>query len=251
MFILYILVFVFGTIIGSFLNVVIYRVPRNESIVYPPSHCANCKHELKPYDLIPVVSYIVLRGRCRYCGNRISIRYPIVELLTGIIYLILFVYFGISIKSLSYAFLASLLIAISFIDMEHKIIPNKVILIGLIAGVAFRLIMINYGVWDYIVGFLVGGGVLLLISLLSGGGMGGGDIKLMAMIGLFVGWKLTISTLFLAVVLGAIGGIAMILFKIKTRKDYIPFGPYISIACLISILYGYDLLNMYIKLIRG
>ncbi|AEF17192.1 Prepilin peptidase [Thermoanaerobacterium xylanolyticum LX-11] len=251
MFILYILVFVFGLIIGSFLNVVIYRLPRNESIVYPPSHCTNCESELKPYDLVPVISYIFLRGRCRYCGNRISIRYPIVELLTGFIYLILFIYFGISIKSLSYAFLASLLIVITFIDMEHKIIPNKVILIGLIAGAAFRVLMFNYGLWDYIVGFLIGGGVLLLISLLSGGGMGGGDIKLMAMIGLFIGWKLTISTLFLAVVLGAIGGIAMILFKIKTRKDYIPFGPYISIACLISILYGYDLLNMYIKLIRG
>ncbi|MGJ7044583.1 prepilin peptidase [Thermoanaerobacterium thermosulfurigenes] len=251
MFILYILVFVFGTIIGSFLNVVIYRFPRNESIVYPPSHCTNCESELKPYDLVPIVSYIFLRGRCRYCGNRISIRYPIVELLTGLIYLILFIYFGISIKSLSYAFLESLLIVITFMDMEHKIIPNKVILIGLIAGVAFRLIMINYGVWDYIVGFLVGGGVLLFISLLSGGGMGGGDIKLMAMIGLFIGWKLTISTLFLAVVLGAVGGIVLVLFKIKTRKDYIPFGPYISIACIISILYGYDLLNMYIKLIRG
>jgi len=251
MFILYILVFVFGLIIGSFLNVVIYRFPRNESIVYPPSHCTNCKSELKPYDLVPIVSYIFLRGRCRYCGNRISIRYPIVELLTGFIYLILFIYFGISIKSLLYAFLASLLIVITFIDMEHKIIPNKVILIGLIAGAAFRVLMFNYGLWDYIVGFLIGGGVLLLISLLSGGEMGGGDIKLMAMIGLFIGWKLTISTLFLAVVLGAIGGIAMILFKIKTRKDYIPFGPYISIACLISILYGYDLLNMYIKLIRG
>lgn len=251
MFILYILVFIFGVIIGSFLNVVIYRLPRNESIVYPPSHCVNCKRELKPYDLIPILSYIFLKGRCRCCGSRISIRYPIVELITGLIYLILFIYFGISIKSLSYTFLASLLIVITFIDMEHKIIPNKIILIGLIVGAAFRLITINYGIWDYIVGFLVGGGVLFLISLLSGGGMGGGDIKLMAMIGLYVGWKLTISTLFLAVVLGAVGGIVLILFKIKTRKDYIPFGPYISIACIISILYGYDLLNMYIKLIRG
>lgn len=251
MFILYLLIFIFGTIIGSFLNVVIYRLPRNESIVYPPSHCTKCKSELKPYDLVPVFSYIILKGRCRYCGDKISIRYPIVELITGLIYLILFIYFGISIKSLSYAFLVSLLIVITFIDIEHKIIPNKIILIGLIAGAVFRVLMFNYGVWDYIVGFFLGGGVLLLISLLSGGGMGGGDIKLMALIGLFVGWKLTISTLFIAVLLGAVGGIILIALKIKTRKDYIPFGPYISIACIISILYGYDLLNLYIKLIRG
>ncbi|ADL68795.1 Prepilin peptidase [Thermoanaerobacterium thermosaccharolyticum DSM 571] len=251
MFILYLLVFIFGTIIGSFLNVVIYRLPRNESLVYPPSHCTKCKNELKPYDLVPILSYMILKGRCRYCGDKISIRYPIVELITGLIYLILFIYFGISIKSLSYAFLASLLIVITFIDIEHKIIPNKIILTGLIAGAIFRVLMFNYGVWDYIVGFFLGGGVLLLISLLSGGGMGGGDIKLMALIGLFIGWKLTISTLFIAVLLGAVGGIILIVLKIKTRKDYIPFGPYISAACIISILYGYDLLNLYIKLIRG
>jgi Type IV leader peptidase family./Bacterial Peptidase A24 N-terminal domain. len=251
MFILYLLVFIFGTIIGSFLNVVIYRVPRNESIVYPQSHCTKCKSELKPYDLVPILSYMILKGRCRYCDDKISIRYPIVEIITGLIYLILFIYFGISIKSLSYAFLASLLIVITFIDIEHKIIPNKIILIGLIVGAVFRVLMFNYGVWDYIVGFFLGGGVLLLISLLSGGGMGGGDIKLMALIGLFVGWKLTISTLFIAVLLGAVGGILLIVLKIKTRKDYIPFGPYISVACIISILYGYDLLNLYIKFIRG
>ncbi|WKV08968.1 prepilin peptidase [Thermoanaerobacterium sp. CMT5567-10] len=251
MFILYLLIFIFGTTIGSFLNVVIYRLPRNESIVYPPSHCTKCKSELKPYDLVPVFSYIILKGRCRYCGDKISIRYPIVELTTGLIYFILFIYFGISIKSLSYAFLVSLLIVITFIDIEHKIIPNKIILIGLIAGAIFRVLMFNYGVWDYIVGFFLGGGVLLLISLLSGGGMGGGDIKLMALIGLFIGWKLTISTLFIAVLLGAVGGVLLIALKIKTRRDYIPFGPYISTACIISILYGYDLLNLYIKLIRG
>lgn len=251
MFILYLLIFLFGTIIGSFLNVVIYRLPRNESIVYPSSHCTKCKNELKPYDLVPIFSYIILKGRCRYCGNKISVKYPLVEIIAGLMYLVLFIYFGFSIEFLLYSFLLSLLIVISFIDIEHKIIPNKIILTGLIVGAIFRVLMFNYGVWDYVIGFVLGGGVLLLISLLSGGGMGGGDIKLMAMIGLFIGWKLTLLTLFIAALLGAVGGIILIALKIKTRKDYIPFGPYISVACIISILYGYDLLNLYIKFIRG
>ncbi|OXT07664.1 prepilin peptidase [Thermoanaerobacterium thermosaccharolyticum] len=251
MFILYLLIFLFGTIIGSFLNVVIYRLPRNESIVYPSSHCTKCKNELKPYDLVPIFSYIILKGRCRYCGNKISVKYPLVEIIAGLMYLVLFIYFGFSIELLFYLFLLSLLIVIAFIDIEHKIIPNKIILTGLIVGAIFRVLMLNYGVWDYVIGFVLGGGVLLLISLLSGGGMGGGDIKLMAMIGLFIGWKLTLLTLFIAALLGAVGGIILIALKIKTRKDYIPFGPYISAACIISILYGYNLLNLYIKLITG
>ncbi|WP_172856669.1 A24 family peptidase [Thermoanaerobacterium sp. RBIITD] len=251
MYLQYILVFIFGTIIGSFLNVVIYRIPRKESIVYPPSHCTKCGHKLKPVDLFPVLSYILLKGRCRHCGEKISIRYPAVEFLTGFIFFIIFYHFGLSIKALSYIFLSAVLVAITFIDIEHKIIPNKIILTGLIGGIIFRVLLYNYGILDYVIGFALGGGILLLISIISGGGMGGGDIKLMALIGLFVGWKLTLTTLFIAVLLGAIGGIILIILKVKTRKDYIPFGPYISMACLISILYGYDLLNLYIGYIRG
>lgn len=246
-----ILIFIFGTIIGSFLNVVIYRIPSKESIVYPPSHCTKCGHELKPVDLLPVLSYILLKGRCRYCGEKISVRYPAVELLTGLIFFIIFYKFGLSIKALSYIFLSAVLIAITFIDIENKIIPNKLILTGISGGIIFRFFMYNYGFLDYIIGFLLGGGTLLIISMLSKGGMGGGDIKLMALVGLFVGWKLTVITLFFSVIIGALGGIILIALKVKTRKDYIPFGPYISIAWLISILYGYDILNYYIGFIRG
>ncbi|HHW56715.1 MAG TPA: prepilin peptidase [Clostridia bacterium] len=248
---LYILIFLFGTIIGSFLNVVIYRTPRKESIVYPPSHCPKCEHELNAIDLMPILSYILLKGRCRYCKEKISIRYPVVETLTGILFLIIYYKFGLDFKAFSYIFLASLLISISFIDMEHKIIPNKIIIAGFIGGIIFRMLMYNYGFMDYIIGLLLGGGILLLISLISGGEMGGGDIKLMALIGLFVGWKLTIVTLFLSVVIGALAGAILVALKIKGRKDYISFAPYISLAWLISILYGYEILNFYIKLIRG
>ncbi|GAB6117617.1 A24 family peptidase [Thermoanaerobacter brockii subsp. lactiethylicus] len=248
---LYILIFLFGTIIGSFLNVVIHRVPRKESIVYPPSHCPKCGHELKTIDLIPILSYILLKGRCRYCGEKISIRYPIVELLTGIVFLIIYYKFGLDFKAFSYMFLASILIAVSFIDIEHRIVPNKIILVGFIGGIIFRVLMYNYGFIDYIMGLVLGGGILLLISLISGGEMGGGDIKLMALIGFFIGWKLTILVLFLSVIIGALGGVILVALKIKGRKDYIPFAPYISIAWLISILYGYEMLNYYIKFIRG
>lgn len=248
---LYIFIFIFGTIIGSFLNVVIYRTPQRKSIIFPPSHCTKCGHELKPVDLLPVLSYILLKGRCRYCSEEISIRYPVVELLTGLIFFIIFYKFDLSIKALSYIFLSTVLIVITFIDIEHKIIPNKLILTGIFGGIMFRIFMYSYGFMDYIIGFLLGGGILLLISLLSGGEMGGGDIKLMALIGLFVGWKLTATTLFFSVIIGALEGIILIVLRIKTKKDYIPFSPSISIAWFISILYGYNILNYYIGFIRG
>ncbi|SHE65879.1 leader peptidase (prepilin peptidase) / N-methyltransferase [Thermoanaerobacter uzonensis DSM 18761] len=248
---LYILIFLFGTIIGSFLNVVIHRVPRKESIVYPPSHCPKCGHELKTIDLMPILSYILLKGRCRYCGEKISIRYPVVEALTGIVFLIIYYKFGLDFKAFSYMFLASILISISFIDMEHKIVPNKIIIAGFVGAIIFRLLMYNYGFLDYVLGLVLGGGILLLISLISRGEMGGGDIKLMALIGFFIGWKLTILVLFLSVIIGALGGVILVALKIKGRKDYIPFAPYISFAWFISILYGYEILNYYIKFIRG
>ncbi|QSZ28381.1 prepilin peptidase [Aceticella autotrophica] len=248
---LYIFLFVFGTIIGSFLNVLIYRIPRKESIVFPSSHCTKCGHELKPFDLIPIISFITLKGRCRYCGAKISLKYPLVELLTGLVFITIFYYFGLTAKTISYIFLSAILITISFIDIEYKIIPNELILTGILGGIVFRLVMYRDGLTDYIIGFLLGAGILFLISVISGGGMGGGDIKLMALIGLFVGWKLTLTTMFIAVILGAICGIILILLKIKTRKDYIPFGPYIAVAWLISILYGCNIINFYIKLISG
>jgi len=249
--ILYILIFVLGTIIGSFLNVLIHRIPRKESIVYPPSHCPVCGHELSSIDLIPIISYILLRGRCRYCKEKISVVYPIVEAVTGIIFLLIYIKFGLNLKAVSYLFLACILIAISFIDIKHKIIPNKLIVTGLIGGLIFRILMYNYGYIDYLLGLALGGGILLIISLISGGEMGGGDIKLMALIGLFVGWKLTLLTLFLSVLFGALGGMILIAVKIKGRKDYMPFAPYIAFSYFISIMYGYEILNFYIKLIRG
>ncbi|ADD02327.1 peptidase A24A domain protein [Thermoanaerobacter italicus Ab9] len=248
---LYILIFLFGTIIGSFVNVLIRRIPRKESIVYPPSHCPICEHELKTIDLIPILSYILLKGRCRYCGEKISIRYPAVEMLTGIVFLIIYHKFGLGFKAFSYMFIAAILITVSFIDIDYKIVPNKIILVGFIGGIIFRILMYNYGLIDYIVGLILGGGILLLISLISGGEIGGGDIKLMALIGFFIGWKLTILVLFLSVIIGALGGVILVALKIKGGKDYIPFVPYISIAWFISILYGYKILNYYIKFIRG
>ncbi|SHE51246.1 leader peptidase (prepilin peptidase) / N-methyltransferase [Caldanaerobius fijiensis DSM 17918] len=249
MFILYIFVFIIGAIIGSFLNVVIYRVPREESITYPPSHCTRCGERLKAHELIPIISYILLKGRCSHCGERISPRYIAVEAITGLSFVLLFWKFGVSADAFFYALLVSMLISLSFIDLEHMIIPDKILAVGFIGGIVCRLIDLT-GLHDYLIGVLLGFGLLFLIALISGG-MGMGDAKLMGVIALYVDWKLVLSTLFLSFVIGAVISLILIASKVKGRKDYIPFGPFISVGAFISILFGYQLLNWYMTLIRG
>lgn len=239
-----ILIFVIGLIVGSFLNVCIYRIPREESIVFPPSHCPNCKLNLKWKDLIPLISYIVLKGRCRFCKSRISPLYPFIEFLNAILYLLIYLKFGLSIEFVKFAFLISLVIVIGVIDYFTTDIYTNTIFAGVIVGAVFAIIsfFIDGRVFTYILGAIIGGGVISIIILLTNG-MGWGDAELFCIIGLFLGVRLTLVTLFLSFIIGGVVGGILIILKVKSRKDYIPFGPFISIGAIAAILFGELIIN--------
>lgn len=242
-------VLILGLCIGSFLNVVIYRLPRGESITLERSHCVSCGQQLRWYELIPLFSYLFLRGRCRTCHEPISLRYPIVELLTGIIFVLVFLQFGLTLELLKYLFLSALLVAISFIDLEYFIIPNSLIIIGLVGGVILNIAAQDVELVSALIGILTTSGFLLLVALISRGGMGGGDIKLAAVTGLFLGWPLAPLGLFLGAFIGGIMAIFLLLLKIRGRKDPLPFGPFIALGALISILCGNQILYWYLQYI--
>ena len=246
-----ILIFVLGLIVGSFSNVCIYRIPRNESVIYPASHCPKCRTKIKPVDNIPLLSYILLKGRCRNCGSKISIQYPVVEFLTGLIYLIIYLIYGLSIQSLVYIILSSALIIIAFIDLQEQIIPDIISLPGIVVGLILSFIVPYISFINSVLGALVGGGIILIIAwvgsiIFKKEAMGGGDVKLAAMIGAFLGWRYTIISLFLGFFLGALIGIILIMTKIKKREDAIPFGPFIALGSIITLLWGEKILSWYI-----
>ena len=240
-----------GLIVGSFSNVCIYRIPRNESVVYPASHCPKCRTTIRPFDNIPVLSYILLRGRCRHCKSKISIRYPVVEFLTGLIYLTIYLIYGLSIQTLIYVILSSALIIITFIDLNEQIIPDVISLPGIAIGFILSFFVHYISFINSALGVVIGGGIILVISL--GGSviykkeaMGGGDVKLAAMIGAFLGWRYIIISLFLGFFLGALIGIILIMTKVKKREDVIPFGPFIVLGSLITLLWGEQIISWYL-----
>ena len=245
---LHFIVFCLGTVTGSFLNVCIYRIPLGKSIIYPPSCCENCGHRLKPLELVPIISYISLAGRCRECGSKISLSYPIVEVITGILFLCLFNRFGLTYDLLSALILVSILIISTFTDIEHSIIPNKIVVPGMAAGFLTNILLHPDKLPYCLLGFLLGGGSLLLLAVISRGGMGGGDIKLFAMIGIFFGLKLTALSLLLAFILGSIGCLICIIFNLKKPKDTIPFGPFIALASIISLFFGNGIISWYLEM---
>jgi len=204
---------------------------------------------LKPWHNIPLLSYLLLRGRCAYCGNPISLRYPLVELLSGLIYLFLFFHLGLGIEFPIYALFSTALIIISFHDLEHGLIPDIITLPGMAAGLAVSLFL-SIKFLDSLIGLLVGGGLFLLIAVIWKGGMGGGDVKLGAFVGLFLGWKYTLLAIFIAFFAGAVVGIALILAKVRGRRDPIPFGPFISVGALISLLWGEKLIQWYLTYLK-
>ncbi|MFY9217504.1 MAG: prepilin peptidase [Tepidanaerobacteraceae bacterium] len=238
-------IFILGTIIGSFINVCIYRIPRGESVVYPSSHCPRCGYNLKPPDLIPLLSYLLLRGRCRKCRANISLLYPLVELLTGLMFIFAFIKFGLTFEFLSAIILITCLMITTFIDLEHQIIPDKVVLPSLAAGLVLNIIFHREDFYNYLLGFILGGGIIFLIVVLSRGGMGGGDIKLFATVGMFLGFRLTLLALLLSFVLGSVVGLILIILKLKNMKDAIPFGPFIALASVISMLAGDRIISWY------
>ncbi len=257
----YVYVSLIGLLIGSFLNVCIYRIPKGESIVNPPSHCPNCGKRLMPIDLVPVFSFIFLRGKCRHCGVKISPRYTIVELLTSITFVLLFYKYGISVDFIASAYLMSILIAVFFIDLEHMIIPDGLVISGLVGGVLlivynlFRPVEIyqDRNWWTPLVGMFIGFGVLLLIGILgmliyrTDEAMGGGDIKLFAPLGIFLGWKMILVCFMLSVVSASVVSVILMIARKKDRKSTIPFGPFIVIGTFLTYFYGWDILNWYLS----
>jgi len=246
-----VLIFISGLIVGSFSNVCIYRIPRNESIIYPASHCPKCRSNISPKDNIPLLSYILLKGRCRNCKSKISIQYPIVELLTGIIYLIIYLIYCLGFQFLIYIILSSVLIIIAFIDLNEQIVPDVISLPGIVIGFILSFFVPYISYINSALGVAVGGGIILIIGL--GGSvifkkeaMGGGDVKLAAMIGAFLGWRYIIISLFLGFFLGALAGIFLIMSKIKSREDVVPFGPFIVLGSFITLLWGEKIITWYI-----
>ncbi|CAH2214673.1 prepilin peptidase [Tepidibacter aestuarii] len=236
-----------GLLIGSFLNVCIYRIPRNESISFPPSHCLKCSTNLNPIDLIPVLSFIWTRGKCRYCSEKISNRYPLVEILNALIYLILYLKFSITILFIKYALLSSILIVISFIDYDHQIIPDEIVIFGIILTfILHTLYNFKWNILNGTIGLLIGGGLFLIIALVTNGAMGGGDIKLMGMLGFSLGYKYILLITLLSFIIGAAASLILIFLKIKSRKDFIPFGPFIAMAALVTIYFGDEIINWYL-----
>jgi leader peptidase (prepilin peptidase) / N-methyltransferase len=239
----------FGLVIGSFLNVLIYRLPIDQPITYPPSHCPRCGTPLKPVDLIPVLSWIRLGGRCAYCHAPIAWRYPLVELLTAAAFATAWLATGTWVAAVKIAVLFALLIAIAFIDLDHQIIPDPLVLGIFLWGLFWQIVLPSISWGQAIGGFFLGGGILLLAAVLSRGGMGGGDIKLLAAAGFILGPAATGIALFISVLVGSIVGVALIVKKIRKRKEYIPFGPFLALGIVASVLWGQQLLSAYLRLI--
>jgi leader peptidase (prepilin peptidase)/N-methyltransferase len=250
---IFLLVYVFGVglCIGSFLNVCIYRLPQDVSIVRPGSACPVCNTPIRWYDNLPVISFLVLRGHCRRCHTAISIRYPLVELLTGLFAVVVALRFGFTWSSLIYFIFIAALLVITFIDIDHRIIPDLISLPGIPLGFAasFALPALTWS--DSLLGILLGGGSLLVVAsgyrLLTGNeGMGGGDIKLLAMIGAFLGWKGVLLTIMASSLIGTLVGILLMIRARKGMKLAIPFGPFLAIGAIIYLFFGPAIIHWYI-----
>ena len=246
-----IIVLILGIIIGSFLNVCIYRIPKGESIIYPPSYCEKCGVNIKLYDLIPVISYMILRGKCRCCKSKISLRYPLIELITGILFLSIYYLCGLNLNFIKYIIFVSFIIIIGLIDLDTTDVYSKTTISAMIIGVIYILIekfYFGYGIKTYIYAVLLCTTVIGTI-IFTTKGMGSGDLDIYIVVSLFLGFKITVMTIFFSFMFGALIGILLIVSKRKTRKDYVPFGPFIAIASIFSVLFGDKVLLFYVSFI--
>jgi leader peptidase (prepilin peptidase)/N-methyltransferase len=237
-----------GAAIGSFLNVLIYRIPEGQSIIFPSSHCPKCTHSIRFYDNVPIISYLVLRGRCRDCQEKISLRYPFVEAITALLSMFLFWKFGLSAKYIFSFIFTCALIVITFIDLDHQIIPDVITLPGIPVFFLIAIFFMGIPFMEALLGILIGGGCLFAIAFIyelitKREGMGGGDIKLLAMLGAFLGWKSLFFILFVSSLLGAVVGISVMIVRGKDMKYAVPFGPFLSIAAVAYLFVGIDVMN--------
>ena len=247
---MYVGAFSFGAIIGSFLSVCIFRLPQGASIVSPGSACPKCSQSIRPYDNVPIFSFFLLKGRCRNCAASIPYRYPIVEVTNGFGYVVLLGQFGLGWPVFVYAVFFSTLLTITWIDFDHQIIPDVISLPGIGIGFLSSSLLLPVEWLNSLLGILVGGGVLLAMAwvspfLFGKEGLGGGDIKLLAMIGAFLGWKHALLTLLLASSIGALVGVCLMAVKKLSRGQYMPFGPYLALGAVVSLLYGPKILAWY------
>lgn len=242
--------FIFGLMVGSFANVCISRLPKKQSVVFPASHCPKCNKPIHVTDNIPLISYILLKGQCRNCQQKISMIYPAIELLTGLLMAAVFYRFGFSVECLIYAIVVPALVIITVIDIEHQIIPDVITLPGIIFGLIAGSYM--HGMWDSFLGLLLGGGMFWLLAegyfrLRGKIGMGGGDIKYIAAAGALMGWVQVLFIIFVGALAGGIfGGIGMGVKKLNFLSR-IPFGPFLALATLISIFFGDAIVDWYLS----
>jgi leader peptidase (prepilin peptidase)/N-methyltransferase len=248
---------IFGTMIGSFLNVVILRLPdHNQSIVYPASHCPQCSSPLHWYENIPVISYLMLRGKCSHCKMPISIQYPVVELTMALLAAALMYKFQLSIAAAGYFLFSAALLVVIVIDIHHQIIPDVISLPGIILGVLFSLVSDTVTWQSSLIGLLAGGGVLYAVAyfyflLRKADGMGGGDIKLLAMIGAWLGWQSLPFVIFASSFSGSIIGLIAMFYQKKGGRTRIPFGPFLSLSALIYTFYSEKILYLFNLYLSG
>lgn len=252
-------VFIFGMMMGSFLNVCIYRLPKNESIVWPGSHCQSCQKPIAWYDNVPVLSYFLLGGKCRGCKAKFSSQYAVIEVLTGLVFIAFVAAFGFSFKAGIYLLFTLALLVVSAIDWEHRIIPDEISLPGIILGLVLSAVFPEmhgshfwvYGLRESFIGMLAGGLFLYVLGtaaekILKKEAMGGGDVKLLAMIGAFIGWQGVLWTVFVSSLVGSIAGFISIL---KSGDRYIPYGPFLALAAVLYIFFGDPVVAWYLSLL--
>lgn len=243
----YIIIFIFGITIGSFLNVCIYRIPLGESVVTAPSHCMTCGWKLKWYDMVPVFSWLVLGGKCRNCKSKISVQYPIIEGVNGILYVVICAVNGLEWSSMIYCFMASALLVLSIIDWRTYEIPFGINVFLFVLGVAMT-ILDRGNLAEHLIGMICVSGLLGILYLLTGGrAIGGGDIKLMFACGLILGWKLILLAFFLGCIIGSV--VHIIRMSVKKAGRMLAMGPYLSVGILLAALWGNAWINWYLSLL--
>jgi leader peptidase (prepilin peptidase)/N-methyltransferase len=253
--VLFLFSFLVGLIVGSFLNVCIHRMPRHLSVISPASRCPSCNTPIKPYDNIPLLSFLMLGGKCRYCKAVIPLRYPFVEGLNALLYVAVLWRFGPVWHTPVLFVLCSAMIVITFIDLDFQIIPDVITLPGMVAGLIAGSLVVpdpfsRHGILGFtkaIIGLATGGGLFYLIAVLSRGGMGGGDVKMMAMVGAFLGWKSVLLTTFVGSLVGSVVGIFLMIARGKGRKTKVPFGPFLAIGALVTLFFGQEIQTLYLR----
>jgi leader peptidase (prepilin peptidase) / N-methyltransferase len=255
--------FVLGTIFGSFLNVCAYRIPRNESVSFPPSHCTSCNKPIRPYDNVPILGFMMLKGKCRDCGDKISLRYPMVEAMIGILWATAYLHSGLTYRTLAIIYFTTIVILLSIIDIDTKTIPNKILIPSMaISAAVASLYVVNInlvpvysgynGFWAF-GGMFLGAGILLAIAILGSAvfkkeAMGIGDVKLAAFVGLFIG-AYVVMALFIGFFIGSIVSIALIAAKKVSKKDSVPFGPFLGVGAIVTVYFGPQIWDTYLKLV--